>query len=151
MCGIPSTCCGWLVMARSFVLQTNSVVSVVIASALMTLCLSGCGQVIDRIQGNNKKDSSSASTENPAVAQPAAPSPTTPSPATPSPVAPSPVVSSAPKADPLPVPMPLPTQTPTKAQAENFNTSSSPLELHPPQQGTSGASKIYRSSDARRP
>jgi hypothetical protein len=130
-------------MARSFVLQTNSVVSVVIASALLTLSLSGCGQVLDRIQGNNKKESSAAP-ENPVVAQPAAPSPVAPS---------------GPKADPLPVPMPLPTktpvqiptQTPTNAQAENFNTSSNPLELHPPQQGTSGASKIYRSSDARRP
>jgi hypothetical protein len=134
-------------MARSFLLQTNSVVSVVIASVLLTLSLSlsGCGQVIDRIQGNDKKESS-ASTENPVVAQPAAPLPATLLPATPSPVAPS-----VPKTVPLPVPMPLPTQTPTKAQAENFNTSSSPLELHPPQQGTSGASKIYRSSDARRP
>lgn len=126
-------------MTRPFLLQANSVVSVVIASALLTLGLSGCGQVIDRIQGNDKKESSAAP-EKPVMAQPAAPSQAAPS---------------APKAAPLAAPMTLPTQTPaqtpTKAQAENFNTSSSPIELHPPQQGTSGASKIYRSSDARRP
>ncbi len=143
MCCMPSTCCGRLVMTRSFLLQANSVVSVVIASALLTLGLSGCGQVIDRIQGNYKKESSAAP-EKPVMAQPAAPSQAAPS-----------APKAAPKAAPLAAPMPLPTQTPaqtpTKAQAENFNTSSSPIELHPPQQGTSGASKIYRSSDARRP
>lgn len=119
-------------MTKSLLMQENSVVSVVIASALLTLGLSGCGQVIDRFQGNNKKQSSAAP-EKPVMAQPAAPS------------------QAAPLAVPTPLSTQTPAQTPTKAQTENFNTSSSPIELHPPQQGTSGASKIYRSSDASRP
>ena len=159
MCGIASTRCDRLAMPR---FRTIKPTSCVLTLFLLTAGLSGCGQVMERIQGGSGEKPSPTAVSSPAQVQ--STSPTLPTKESAEPSAPV-SAGQARAASPRPAPgpgapsTPLPTQSaapgPTQSAAPGPTApqaSGSPsLELHQAPQEAPSATRIYRSSDARRP
>ena len=156
VCGIASTRSGRLAMPMLCTIKT----ACILAWLLLSAGMSGCGQVMERIQGKSSEKPSPTAGSSPAQvqstshtlptkesAEPSAPvaagqasaAPTSPDlrPGAPSTPIPSPSTSPSPSAAP----------GPTAPQA----SSSPPAELNQAPQEAPSATRIYRSSDARRP
>ncbi|MGA1382792.1 MAG: hypothetical protein ACO308_07080 [Burkholderiaceae bacterium] len=117
---------------------------------LLTAGLTGCGQVMDRIQGKpeeklSTKGTSSAADSPSATARPPAQESQGHSPSAEQTAASSPTPAPRPAATTTAAPMVAPTATKPKPPDKLS------VEVHPPPQGTSSTTTIYRSSDARRP
>ncbi|MFZ9082451.1 MAG: hypothetical protein ACO3TF_00380 [Burkholderiaceae bacterium] len=117
---------------------------------LLTASLTGCGQVMDRIQGkpeeklSSKGTSSSAGSPSPSARPPIQESQEH-SPSAEQTAASSSTPAQRPAATTTAAPMTAPTATELKPPNKLS------VEVHPPPQGTSSTTTIYRSSDARRP
>jgi hypothetical protein len=155
VCGIASTRCGRLAMPR---FRTIKPTSCVLTLLLLTAGLSGCGQVMERIQGRSGEKPSPTAASSPAQVQSTVPNLPTKESAEPS----APLsAGQAQAASPRPAPgpgapsTPLPTPSPSSSAAPGPTApqaSGSPsLELHQAPQEAPSATRIYRSSDARRP
>ena len=147
MCSIAPARRGRLVMLdHRFIKATSSAFLLV----LLTAGLTGCGQVMDRIQGKPEEKLSSKGTSS---------SEDSPSPTARPPIKESqgPSLSAeqaaASSSTPAPRPAATPTVSPMAAPTANELKPANKLsvEVHPPPQGTSSTTTIYRSSDARRP
>ncbi|MGA1042311.1 MAG: hypothetical protein ACO3S9_02360 [Burkholderiaceae bacterium] len=117
---------------------------------LLTASLTGCGQVMDRIQGKpeeklSTKGTSSAADSPSATARPPIQESQGHSPSAEQTAASSPTPAPRPAATTTAAPMVAPTATKPKPPDKLS------VEVHPPPQGTSSTTTIYRSSDARRP
>ncbi|MFZ9758684.1 MAG: hypothetical protein ACO3HS_07890 [Burkholderiaceae bacterium] len=117
---------------------------------LLTAGLTGCGQVMDRIQGKpeeklSTKGTSSAADSPSATARPPIQESQGHSPSAEQTAASSPTPAPRPAATTTAAPMVAPTATKPKPPDKLS------VEVHPPPQGTSSTTTIYRSSDARRP
>ena len=165
MRGIASTRCGRLAMPRFRIIKPTTCV---LTLFLLTAGLSGCGQVMERIQGRSGEKPSPTAASSPTKVKSTAPNLPTkesvgpsaassagqapsprPAPGTGAPsttmLTPSPSPSPSPSATPLPSPSAAP--GPTAPQASGSPTA----ELHQAPQEAPSATRIYRSSDARRP
>ncbi len=154
MCGITSTRCGRLAMPVFCTIKT----ACIIAWLLLSAGMSGCGQVMERIQGRSSEKPSPTAASSPAQVQSTSPTPPTKESAEPSaPVAAgqasaaptSPDLRPSAPSTPIPSPSPSPSAAPgpTAPQAR----SSPSADLHQAPQGATSTTRIYRSSDARRP
>lgn len=152
MCGITSTRCGRLAMPVFCTIKT----AFIIAWLLLSAGMSGCGQVMERIQGRSSEKPSPTAASSPAQVQ--STSPTLPTKESAEPSAPvaagqasaaptSPDLRPSAPSTPIPSPSPSAAPGPTAPQAR----SSPSAELHQAPQGATGTTRIYRSSDARRP
>ena len=154
MCGITSTRCGRLAMPVFCTIKT----ACIIAWLLLSAGMSGCGQVMERIQGRSSEKPSPTAASSPAQVQ--STSPTLPTKQSAEPSAPvaagqasaaptSPDLRPSAPSTPIPSPSPSPSAAPgpTAPQAR----SSPSAELHQAPQGATSTTRIYRSSDARRP
>jgi len=154
VCGITSTRCGRLAMPVFCTIKT----ACIIAWLLLSAGMSGCGQVMERIQGRSSEKPSPTAASSPAQVQSTSPTPPTKESAEPSaPVAAgqasaaptSPDLRPSAPSTPIPSPSPSPSAAPgpTAPQAR----SSPSADLHQAPQGATSTTRIYRSSDARRP
>jgi hypothetical protein len=154
VCGIASTRCGRLAMPVFCTIKT----ACIIAWLLLSAGMSGCGQVMERIQGRSSEKPSPTAASSPAQVQSTSPTPPTKKSAEPSaPVAAgqasaaptSPDLRPSAPSTPIPSPSPSPSAAPgpTAPQAR----SSPSADLHQAPQGATSTTRIYRSSDARRP
>lgn len=146
MCSIAPARRGRLVVFELRFFQTAAAFLLV----LLTAGLTGCGQVMDRIQGKPEEKLSTKGTSSAADS----PSPTARPPAQES-QGHSPSTEQTAPSSPTPAPRPAATTTaapmaaPTATKPKPLDKLS--VEVHPPPQGTSSTTTIYRSSDARRP
>ena len=156
MCGIASTRSGRLAMPMLCTIKT----ACILAWLLLSAGMSGCGQVMERIQGKSSEKPSPTAASSPAQVQ--STSPTLPTKESAEPYAPvaagqasaaptspdlRPSAPSTPILSPSTSPSPSAAPGPTAPQA----SSSPPAELHQAPQEAPSATRIYRSSDARRP
>lgn len=152
MCGITSTRCGRLAMPMFCTIKT----ACILAWLLLSAGMSGCGQVMERIQGRSSEKPSPTAASSPAQVQ--STSPTLPTKESAEPSAPvaagqasaaptSPELRPSAPSTPIPSPSPSAAPGPTAPQAR----SSPSAELHQAPQGATSTTRIYRSSDARRP
>ncbi len=154
MCGITSTRCGRLAMPMFCTIKT----ACILAWLLLSAGMSGCGQVMERIEGRSSEKPSPTAASSPAQVQ--STSPTLPTKQSAEPSAPvaagqasaaptSPDLRPSAPSTPIPSPSPSPSAAPgpTAPQAR----SSPSADLHQAPQGATSTTRIYRSSDARRP
>ncbi|MGA0101098.1 MAG: hypothetical protein ACO3HF_03540 [Burkholderiaceae bacterium] len=146
MCSIAPARRGRLVVLELRFFQTAAAFLLV----LLTAGLTGCGQVMDRIQGKpeeklSTKGTSSAADSPSATARPPIQESQGHSPSAEQTAASSPTPAPRPAATTTAAPMVAPTATKPKPPDKLS------VEVHPPPQGTSSTTTIYRSSDARRP
>ena len=154
MCGIASARRGRLAMPMLRTIKTTCILALLSLSAGIL----GCGQVMERIQGRSSEKPGPTAVSSPAQVQSTSPTlPTKESAEPSSPVATgqasapptSPDLRPSAPSTPIPSPSPSPSAAPgpTAPQAR----SSPSAELHQAPQGATGTTRIYRSSDARRP
>ena len=154
MCGITSTRCGRLAIPMLRTIKT----ACILAWLLLSAGMSGCGQVMERIEGRSSEKPSPTAASSPAQVQ--STSPTLPTKQSAEPSAPvaagqasaaptSPDLRPSAPSTPIPSPSPSPSAAPgpTAPQAR----SSPSADLHQAPQGATSTTRIYRSSDARRP
>ena len=152
MCGITSTRCGRLAMPMLRTIKT----ACILAWLLLSAGMSGCGQVMERIEGRSSEKPSPTAASSPAQVQ--STSPTLPTKQSAEPSAPvaagqasaaptSPDLRPSAPSTPIPSPSPSAAPGPTAPQAR----SSPSADLHQAPQGATSTTRIYRSSDARRP
>jgi hypothetical protein len=153
--GIASTRCSRLAMPRFRIIKPTTCV---LTLFLLTAGLSGCGQVMERIQGRSGEKPSPTAASSPTKVKSTAPNLPTkesvgqapsprPAPGTGAPSTPMPTPTPSPSPSATPLPSPSAAPGPTAPQASGSPTA----ELHQAPQEAPSATRIYRSSDARRP
>ena len=156
MCGITSTRCGRLAMPVFCTIKT----ACIIAWLLLSAGMSGCGQVMERIEGRSSEKPSPTAASSPAQVQSTSPTLPTKESAEPSAPVAAGQASAAPTSPDLrpsapstPIPSPSPSPSPSAAPGPTApQARSSPsADLHQAPQGATSTTRIYRSSDARRP
>jgi hypothetical protein len=156
VCGITSTRCGRLAMPMLRTIKT----ACILAWLLLSAGMSGCGQVMERIEGRSSEKPSPTAASSPAQVQSTSPTLPTKQSAEPSAPVAAGQASAAPTSPDLrpsapstPIPSPSPSPSPSAAPGPTApQARSSPsAELHQAPQGATSTTRIYRSSDARRP
>ena len=154
MCGIASARRGRLAMPMFCTIKT----ACILAWLLLSAGMSGCGQVMERIEGRSSEKPSPTAASSPAQVQSTSPTlPTKESAESSAPVAAG-QASAAPTSPDLrpsapstPTPSPSPSPSAAPGPTAPHARSSPSAELHQAPQGATSTTRIYRSSDARRP
>lgn len=156
MCGIASARRGRLAMPMLRTIKT----ACILAWLLLSAGMSGCGQVMERIEGRSSEKPSPTAASSPAQVQSTSPTLPTKQSAEPSAPVAAGQASAAPTSPDLrpsapstPIPSPSPSPSPSAAPGPTApQARSSPsADLHQAPQGATSTTRIYRSSDARRP
>jgi uncharacterized protein YceK len=156
VCGIASTRSGRLAMPMLCTIKT----ACILAWLLLSAGMSGCGQVMERIQGKSSEKPSPTAASSPAQVQSTSHTLPTKESAEPSAPVAAGQASAAPTSPDLrpgapSTPILSPSTSPSTSAAPGPTApqaiSSPPAELHQAPQEAPSATRIYRSSDARRP